>query len=80
MSLFNKKTIMNRLIKVGLIVDENQTVTRGTYRLRIRDNGNSGTCFIAIDNLEDPSRGEYDHYTTYFPTTIKAAINWMLRS
>lgn len=75
MSTFNEKTVISKFAKAGLVFDQNKSITKGNKRLRIRSNGS--TCYLAIDDLADPNRAEYDYFTTYFPATIKAAINAM---
>lgn len=71
------KFIERQLSKYGL---KNGSLNAAmTKQLRVIRNGNSELGYIAIDDLEDPSRIEYDHFTTHYPTTVKSAIQSMLR-
>ena len=52
----------------------------GKYKLRARPNGRREpgvSWMVSIDNLKDPNRSEYDYFTTYYPSTLKAAVGYM---
>lgn len=75
MSLFKTKTLEQKLNKAGLVLDASRSVTRGNRRLTVRQNGTSSELsFVCIANLQDPDRAECDYFTSYYPSTIKAAI------
>lgn len=70
------KFIERQLSKYGL---KNGSINAAmTKQLRVVRNGNSELGYIAIDDLKDPSRAEYDHFTTIYPQTVKYAIELML--
>lgn len=81
MKTYSKKTIVSKLVKAGLLLDHNDSCVRGHKKLEIKYNGKKEDdfCYIAIRDLLDPDRGEVDHFTTYWPQTIKAAISEMNR-
>jgi hypothetical protein len=81
MKTFEKRIILNKLSHNGIILDDNLQCTRGNYRLSVKPNGVRDSVltlwYIVIDNLKDPSDPTTDYFTSYYPTTINAAIRAM---
>lgn len=84
MKSFKKETIVKKLTKAGLILDQNDSITRGRYRLVIKPNGRREDprtwWYPAIYDLHDPCDSQTDYFTTLFPETIKYTIEYMLRN